>query len=459
MLTLIIPGNFLPERTYIIEVLLGEFLGLDYKIEISDAAVDYKIILENKKELVIKDGFFSKLKNGLSYLVDENIPGKVAFVKNRFAVEKDIPVIYGTDELAVTEKKIVCGIDMFASSFFMLSRWEEYANKTRDRFNRFPLEASLAYKCGFLDRPVVNEYVEMLWNMLRFLGCAQERKNREFQMLLTHDVDVPLLSLRSLIRIFGSRLTRKKFPPLLLSHLLGYFRGRLNVREDPFNTFDKLMNISESFGLRSHFFFQAGKMTRYDSGYSINSGFMRELFAEIDRRGHIIGFHPGFHTYNNGDLWRSEYESLLRVSPQHLECGRQHRLGFEVPTTWQIWEDNNMSFDSTMGFNEKEGFRCGVCYGYSVFNILARKKLKVRECPLILQEASLISQQKATPEFMLEKTESLLDKVKKYRGDFVLLWHNHRFCDLSWDNTGPGWNDRKYLEVYTDILKVAMNRY
>ena len=75
-------------------------------------------------------------------------------------------------------KIIECGIDIFASSFFMLTRWEEYVNKIRDMHNRFPAYASLACKNNFLDRPIVNEYVEMLWNMLKFLGCKQEKKKR-----------------------------------------------------------------------------------------------------------------------------------------------------------------------------------------------------------------------------------------------------------------------------------------
>ncbi len=86
------------------------------------------------------------------------------FSKNDFIVEKDIPIIYGTDKLEITEQNqniITCGIDIFASSFFMLTRWEEYVNKNRDRHNRFPAIESLAFKNDFLSRPVVNEYVEM----------------------------------------------------------------------------------------------------------------------------------------------------------------------------------------------------------------------------------------------------------------------------------------------------------
>jgi len=42
-----IPNNNLKERSYIIDILFGEFLGLDYEIKIGEK--DYEIVLENSK--------------------------------------------------------------------------------------------------------------------------------------------------------------------------------------------------------------------------------------------------------------------------------------------------------------------------------------------------------------------------------------------------------------------------
>ena len=123
MINIKIPNNNINERKYILDIIFNEFLGDQYKLEIGSD--DYEIILENSKRLVIKD---------LEYL-KENIPEKI-------------------EEL-----------DILAASFFMLTRWEEYVNRTRDNHNRFQATASLAYKQGFLDRPIVNEYIEEVKNV------------------------------------------------------------------------------------------------------------------------------------------------------------------------------------------------------------------------------------------------------------------------------------------------------
>ena len=60
----------------------------------------------------------------------------------------------------------------------MLSRWEEWAHPDKDDHGRFTGAQSLAGKCQFLSSPVVNEYVEILWALLRNLGVKQSTKGR-----------------------------------------------------------------------------------------------------------------------------------------------------------------------------------------------------------------------------------------------------------------------------------------
>ncbi len=49
----LIPANYSEERRYIIDVMLGEFLGVEYGVEIHDQR-DYRLLLKNGKSLVIE---------------------------------------------------------------------------------------------------------------------------------------------------------------------------------------------------------------------------------------------------------------------------------------------------------------------------------------------------------------------------------------------------------------------
>lgn len=444
MINIYLPSGNFRERNYIVEILFGEFLGLEFQVRVGKE--NCKVLLENGNELIIEDHFFSEFSNDLDYLEIENIPSKVEYVKADFVVEKDIPVIFGNSNLDISLSSIVCGIDIFASSFFMLTRWEEYVNTSRDNHNRFPVSASLAFKFGFLNRPVVNEYTELLWNMLDYLGLQQQRKQRNYSMTLTHDVDVLLRyrSLRSFLSEVGGDFIKRRAPLQGLSKLIEYGQIKPGVRKDPFDTFDYLMDVSERNGMKSNFFFMATGQSKYDNHYRLAGGATKRIIKNIKARGHLIGMHPTYNAYNDSLQFEQEKMELESVVGQEVVFGRQHYLRFGVPTTWQLWDDQGMEWDSTLTYAEKEGFRCGVCFEFSVFNVLTRQKLTLLEKPLIVMEASFIGYQPdVSPVRMEHKIEKLIKRVKKYNGNFVFLWHNSSFNTKQMDN---------YQSVFEKVL-------
>jgi hypothetical protein len=427
MLKILIPNNNIDERKYIIDILFDEFLGLEYEIEYG--SLNYEIVLENGNKLTIEDHFFNKFPKDLEYLNEENIPKTVEFGKNDFVVEDDIPIIYGTNKPITNSKlTIICPIDIFASSFFMLTRCEEYVNKTRDIHNRFSAHESLAYKNNFLDRPIVNEYVEMLWNILKSLGCKQKRKEKQFELVLTHDVDDILLfrTYKDLIRRVGGDLIRRKNPILAMKTILDYIQTRLGMKNDPYDTFEWLMDMSESIGVKSYFFFMAEGRTDFDNRYKSDSQFVQYLVKKIKKRGHHIGIHPTYDAYNDFKQLKKEKEELEKNLDTQITFGREHYLRFEVPTTWQIWEDNGMEWDSTVGYADKEGFRCGIGDEFSVFNILTREKLKLKEKPLIIMDVTVLNQD---VEDKLDLIKSKIKISKNYNAQITLLWHNSNFLE------------------------------
>ena len=213
MLTITIPNNNLNERKYIIDIIFNEFLDVEFKFKIG--GINYEISLENNNKLIIEDHFFSQYIGCLDYLKLENVPCKVQFIENDFIIGKDIPIIFGNKILNIKNSKlIICGIDIFASIFFMVSRWEEYVNLKRDSHDRFLATESLAYKNKYLERAVLDEYVEMLWNMLMYLGCVKQRKKKKFKLCLTHDIDKLYLwkNWKQVFRVtIGDLLKRKSF--------------------------------------------------------------------------------------------------------------------------------------------------------------------------------------------------------------------------------------------------------
>ena len=444
MIKIYISDNNIKEKRYIIDIIFDEFLGLEYSIGIGGD--NYEIILENGNKLVVEDVFFNKSMESLEYLSLHNIPQKIEYTENAFIPEKDIPIIFGSSDITKENNKLKCAIDIFASSFFMLTRWEEYVNKKRDNHNRFSAFDSLAYKHGFLERPIINEYVEMLWNMLKDIGISQEREYKNYKLYLTHDIDNPLKygTFNKVLRSIGSNVLKNRDFNEAINNIAEYCGVLLGIKKDPFNTFNELMDISDSLNTRSHFFFMGKGLTRFDNLYKINDEFIVELVDRIKKRGHHIGIHPTYNASNNSAQFKKEKNEIENTLDIKIEFGRDHFLRFEVPFTWQIWEDNGMKWDSTLSYADAEGFRCGVCYEYSVFNFLTRQKLQLKEKPLIVMEGAFLTKDSNIEASTMElRIVRLIDKVKKYNGEFVFLWHNSSFNTKQWE---------KYQYIYKKVL-------
>lgn len=105
---------------------------------------------------------------------------------------------------------------------------------------------------------------------------------------------------------------------------------------------------------------------------------------------------------------------------------RQHYLRWENPTTWQILDEVGIAYDTTLGFADHIGFRCGTCREFPVFNLKTRQALRLRERPLVVMDVTMLTSKYMglQPEEALEQIRWLADKCRLYGGNFGLLWHN-----------------------------------
>jgi len=413
VLTIKIPPTFETERRYIIDVILGEFLGLQYNIELHQDS-DYIIYCGNEI-LKIKDGLFGVYDN---YLKESAIPKRVEFFN-------DLPIIYGEN---IFEPNY-CGLDIFGSSFFMLARFEEWVDKTRDSFGRFPSERSLAARCGFEKKAVVNGYVELFWSYLEYLGFGGERKKWEFKIVPTHDIDHLYFYKNlnfSLTRIKKCIFKYRNFPQAF-KEAAGFLAVKLKIKKDPYDRFEELMSISESYGVKSIFYFLVGQNHELDADFEIEK--LKPIIQKIKKSGHTVALHPSFLSYRDERLIKDETSKLSYLSGMKIVSSRQHYLRFESPTTWQLLSNAGISVDSSLGYSDRVGFRCGCCYPYFVFDFINRQKLPIKESPLLVMDGTLLGVSKFEAQTSIE---SIIEEVKKYNGEFVFLWHNSSFDVDKW---------------------------
>jgi hypothetical protein len=433
-------SDFQNEVRYVLDVIFNHYFSIDYEVDFSiDESCDFRIGVSGQLNYVtLPNVFFKTVKS--SWLKIESLPvfgsnSVIVSGKNSSTLFKnEIPIIFGHENsfsFNLDEKEAVLQLDIFGSVFYQLTLYEEYVLNHRDKHERFDFRASIFYKNNLHLRPLVNEYLELFWQVLIGRFPNLERRSREYKLHLSHDVDVPLsinLGLKTFLRNLGGDLISRNSLYLALKRIFAFFARK--VEYDPNNNFNFIMDVSDSCGVKSVFNFIAvdGK-GNIDGNYDVSEPFFIELLRRIDSRNHIIGFHPGYFTFSDPGKFSSEKQQLdaaceLAGVQQVVSSGRQHYLRWANPNSWQIWADANLKFDSSVGYSGIIGFRTGCCFAYPVFNLESSTKLSLIELPLLFMDVSAFDRTQSIKSLELELL-SLYQVVKHFSGDLTFLYHNN----------------------------------
>lgn len=327
--------------------------------------------------------------------------------------------------------------DILGLTYWMLSRQEEVGRTDLDEYGRFPATSSHAFKHSYLERPLVDEWLHILGQVIQRTWPEIVLKVHNFSMKLSHDVDQPSLyafkSWGQILRMMAGHLVKRHDVLGFLQAPIVKLASRKQIHiTDPFNTFEWIMDQSDNQQLTSAFYFICGQTDPHDADYLPEDRRIRHLMRRIHERGHEIGLHPSYASFKNPVMISQEADRLRHIcNEEGIKLsewgGRMHYLRWEQPTTLQAWSDAGMSYDSTLGYADRPGFRCGTCYEYPAFNPLTQKVLPLRIRPLVLMECSVIDDAylgMGTGQAALDKALLLKNTCSKVNGIFTLLWHN-----------------------------------
>src|SRR5581483_5463599 len=306
----------------------------------------------------------------------------------------------------------------------------------RDRHKRFAASESLALKAGLLGRPIVDEYSRLLGQALAASFPGFKPRAHPARIRLTHDVDHPY-------QFFGKSVSQMAYAASkwLYHHpspaqALGLARAGAHsgfagdISRDPFNSYANLMKAGETLGSQCEFYLMAGhRGRRHEEFYDLNQPALQSLMREIHRRGHVIGLHASYDSFGSSDMLIRERDHLVASAKRagislNSIGGRQHYLLWENPTTWRSWEKAGLAYDATLGFADHVGFRCGTSREFPVFDVLASKRLSLRERPLVVMDVTMTDYMNLRAEDMLGQLRRLWQTVKTVGGTFEVLIHN-----------------------------------
>ena len=337
--------------------------------------------------------------------------------------------------------------DIFAASFYLLSRYEEYLPHKKDQYGRYAHENSLAYREGFLNRPLVNEWIADLKKIVEFKSSPLPVAHCQFTFLPTYDIDEAWSFKHKLWwRSAGAAIKD------LLTGRFGRFRQRrrvLNNREqDPFDSYTWIDDLHRPYSLKPRYFFLvADKTGKYDRNILPAETSLQTLIRQNAEK-YSVGVHPSWQSGDDPALIRKEKETIESITKQKLIASRQHFIRFSLPETFRHLLDAGIHEDFSMGYGSINGFRASIAFPFYWYDLEKEQATSLLLYPFCYMEANSFFEQRYTPQQALEEMRHYFREVKKVNGVLISIWHN---TFLGTDKLFSGWR-----EVYARFVNEVM---
>jgi len=338
--------------------------------------------------------------------------------------------------------------DLFALSFYLLSRYEEYLPFPPDAHGRFPASESLAQRAGFLHQPLIDQWVLELKKLLLQKFPSLQFPNRQACFLPTYDVDQAwayrhkawwrtLGGLANALRRQDWYRLRERFRVLFLGH------------SDPFFTFPYLDRLHERFGVAPIYFFLLGNHGPFDKNISPKKQAFRQLIQRLNQR-YDLGIHPSYQSNTTPTLVQTEIRRLQQITQEPVTKSRQHFLQLRFPQTYRQLLAAGIKEDYTMGYADAVGFRASTAHPFFWYDLENETTTSLRIFPFQSMDVTLKQYLGLSPKAGLETLQQLWQATQQVHGTFITLWHNSSFAEAE------GWSE--WQQVYEKFLAEVVDR-
>ena len=344
--------------------------------------------------------------------------------------------------------------DIFAASFFLLTRYEEYLPSEKDAYGRFSHVSSLAYSQDFLHIPLIDSWIEDFKRALSGKFRSLNFKRRQFKCIISYDIDIAYA--------YSNKGWKGNLAGLSKSILTGNWqqvKNRLSVlngkEKDPYDCYEWLDALHLYCRTKPYYFFLvARKQNHFDRNIPTHTPAFIELI-EYYAAHYQVGIHPSWRSNDQPQLLKEEIEWLEVVADKKIENSRQHYIRVSFPETYRRLLESGIRKDFSMGYATVNGFRASVSVPFLWFDLIADRKTELMIYPFCFMDANSYYEQKLTPQEAYQELIEYYERVKKVNGTLITIWHNNILSTLP---EMQGWRemfetfmkDTVYWDAYYD---------
>ncbi len=311
--------------------------------------------------------------------------------------------------------------DIFAASFYLLSRYEEYMPHVSDLYNRFLATESLAYEHQFLEQPVVDIWAYKLKSVLKIRFPDFEFPKRSYNVQPI--IDVPIAyqyKHKGLLRTIGG--TINDLVKFQFKDIYTRFSVLLGLQHDPYDTFKWLINRQKTYKNKFLVLFLIGDYSTFDKNINTNKTQFVSLIKWVADYCNV-GLKVSYLALDNASILKKEKLKIETITNRNLNTVRHSFSKLNLPLSYRNLIDLEIHQDFTMGYVNHVGFRASTCTPFQFYDLDYEIQTPLQINPYHCLDFALLRH-----ESLLDKTQHLqkiIAEVKAVDGTFTPVFHNY----------------------------------
>ena len=320
------------------------------------------------------------------------------------------PVLFGAPRLYRKGDTVVVEADWVASSYYLLTRYEELQCEERDAHGRYTGEQSLLYQLDWLQRPLIEAYSNTLRALLVAGGCLLP-PIRPGKIVLTHDIDAShrFHDLRSVL----GGVRRRQW---------GLLRQRLKGM-DPYADFAGIDRMDKALPWAESVWFAhvAGKTGCAEDAHCIPLS----VNDWLQSRTLSWGIHFSAMASQQNSRLPQELALFDCQAGHTARACRYHYLMLPDSDGWNCLQQQGVTDDYSVGYADLPGFRLGTCRPVRHIDpTTGELSDSLTLHPLSLMDVTLSDYARLPFREALSLADGICRKACADGGEAVLLWHN-----------------------------------
>ncbi|MBC9796533.1 polysaccharide deacetylase family protein [Sinomicrobium weinanense] len=315
--------------------------------------------------------------------------------------------------------------DIFAASFYLLSRYEEYLPHVKDEYGRYPAKESLAWEHGFLEVPVVDFWVRKLAVALGKRFPEENFGKRKTNYVSVIDIAAAYAyRKKGIIRTLAGTvldLTGLRFHKVFERYMV-----LLGIKKDPYDHFDELIEAHKAYDTDAVFFFLLGDYSAFDKNIPHRKTSFRTLIKSVADY-HIVSLMMSYYAVNDLVQLKKERRRLINIINRPVKRARARYNRLLIPEVYKTAVEAEFNEDYTMGYSDFMGFRAGTCTPFHFYDISYEIQLPLKVNSFCIQDSALLKFDNAKE--AREKIQELYGFVQGVGGDFITVFSNERWTE------------------------------